>query len=235
MKYLEKEFVIVNDLETWDLLILDEEGNELKRLKGRGVDVPSYARAIKTKYCEDSDILLWLNSPSGLSLVDLGDFSEHELEDFWRYKGFSVYGTAVTSNRDASRIAGIGFIHELGNTQTLHLWKNSAELVVLEMRHIHSDVAAWLSLEISRDSSLVFVGGAESLALSSGDGFIFAIEFEKQLAVVGSKQFGEEEGKLGCVNLIRRYEGETNDDILMIGGSGAILVVLYLANKFHTI
>lgn len=177
--------MIVNDLETWDLLILDEEGNELKRLKGKGDNVPSYARAIKTKYCEDSDFLLWLSSPSNLSIVDLGDFSERELENFWRYKSFSVYGTAVTSNRSASRIAGIGFIHELGNTQTLHLWNDSEELFIFEMRHIHSDVAAWLSLEMSKDSSLVFVGGAESLTLSSGDGFIFAVGFDRELRVLG--------------------------------------------------
>ena len=75
-KYLEKEFLIVNDLETWDLVIFDEEGNELKKLEGKGEHVPSYARAIKTKFCEDSDFLLWLKSPSSLSLVDLGDFSE---------------------------------------------------------------------------------------------------------------------------------------------------------------
>lgn len=110
-----------------------------------------------------------------------------------------------------------------------------SELTIFEMRHISPDVAAWLSLEISQDNSVVFVGGSESLSLSNGDGFVFAVNFKSELEVVASKRYGENDGKIGCVNLIRRYYGSTSDNLLLLGGSGAILVVCYISQAFHTI
>lgn len=110
-----------------------------------------------------------------------------------------------------------------------------SELTIFEMRHISPDVAAWLSLEISQDNSVVFVGGSESLSLSNGDGFVFAVNFKSELEVVASKRYGENDGKIGCVNLIRRYHGSTSDNLLLLGGSGAILVVCYISQAFHTI
>lgn len=40
---------------------------------------------------------------------------------------------------------------------------------------------------------------------------------------------------MNCVNIIRRYDGETTGDILILGGSGYIVVSLFEKNKFHTV
>jgi hypothetical protein len=115
LKSLDKEFIVVNDFQSWDLLVLDDEGTELKRLPGTGEGAPGYARAIKTRYCDDCDYILWMKSPTEMSIVDMGDFSEQPLNNFWKYNGHEVYGTTVASNEDASRIVGIGFCPDLNN------------------------------------------------------------------------------------------------------------------------
>lgn len=160
MKSLDKEFIVVNDFEGWDLLVLDDEGSELKRLPGTGKGAPGYARAIKTRYSDDSDYILWMKSPHDMSIVDMGDFSEQYLSNFWNYKGHDVYGTSVAANDDASKIVGIGFVPKMNCIQTLHLWESGQEIAILEMRQLHKHVAAWLSVELSQDGKTIFVGGA---------------------------------------------------------------------------
>jgi hypothetical protein len=41
----------------------------------------------------------------------------------------------------------------------LHLWEDGHEIAVLEMRQIHKHVAAWLSIELSKDGNTIFIGG----------------------------------------------------------------------------
>jgi hypothetical protein len=160
LKSLDKEFIVANDFNSWDLLVFDDEGTELQRIKGTGKGAPGYARAIKTRYCQDADNIMWLKSPTEMSIVDMGDFSETALPNFWSYKGNQVYATSVAANEDASRIVGIGFVPGMNNIQTLHLWENGVELAVVDMRSIHKHVSAWLSLELSKDGNTIFVGGA---------------------------------------------------------------------------
>lgn len=107
--------MITNDFKSWDLLVLDEDGEELKRFEGNGHGAPGYARAIKTKYADDDEFLLWLKGPCDLSIMDLSDFSEYQLENFWKYQDEDVCGTSVAANGDASRIVGIGFAPKLSN------------------------------------------------------------------------------------------------------------------------
>ena len=40
LKCLDNGYLICNDLETWDLLLLDRNLNEIQRLKGSGHEVP---------------------------------------------------------------------------------------------------------------------------------------------------------------------------------------------------
>ena len=82
LKAIEKEFLVVNDLNSWDMLVLDDEGEELKRFEGNGHGAPGYARAIKTKYSDDDEFVMWLKSPCEISIMDLSDFSEIHLENF---------------------------------------------------------------------------------------------------------------------------------------------------------
>ena len=235
LKSLEKEFIIVNDFQSWDLLVLDDEGRELKRIKGKGTGAPGYARAIKTRYCDDSDYVLWMKSPTEMSIVDMGDFGEIPLPNFWTYKGLEVCCTAVAANETASKIAGIGFVQELNNIQTLHLWEIGSVLSIIEMKSIHRDCAAWLSIETSKDSKTVFIGGASNLSLTSEDAFLFAISFDQNATVQGFKRYNSQEADLNCVNVIRRYPYSLEEDVLILGGSGLIIVTLFSQNQFHTI
>lgn len=230
LKSLEKEFIIVNDFQNWDLLVLDDEGRELKRLKGKGTGAPGYARAIKTRYCDDSDYVLWMKSPTEMSVVDMGDFGEILLPDFWYYKDFPVCCTAVAGDETATKIAGIGFVQELNNIQTLHIWENGGLINTLEMRSIHKDCAAWLSIEMSKDSKTVFIGGASNLSLTTEDAFLFALSFDEKATVQGFKRYSPREADLNCVNVIRRYPHGVEDDVLILGGSGLILVSLFTQN-----
>lgn len=195
----------MNDLNSWDMLVLDDEGEELKRFEGNGHGAPGYSRAIKTKYSDDDEFVMWLKSPCEISIMDLSDFSEIHLENFWKYKQEDVCATSIAANREATNIAGIGFVPKMSNIQTLHLWKDRIEHNVIEMRTIHKDVAAWLCLELSSDSSTIFVGGSESLSLVSGDGFIFALGFDKKTSIEGFKRLNSEAEEVNCVNVIRRY------------------------------
>lgn len=226
---------MANDFNSWDLLVFDDEGTELKRIEGTGKGAPGYARAIKTRYCDDCDYVMWLKSPTEMSIVDMGDFAERTLPNFWIYNGHEVYGTSVTANGDASRIVGIGFVPGMNNIQTLHLWEDGKELVVLEMRSIHKHVAAWLSVELSKDGETIFIGGAQDLSLTSGDGFIFALSFDSSTRIIGHKRFSPQEASLNCVNVLRRHSSDTEEDILILGGSGLIVVSLFSRNQFHTI
>jgi hypothetical protein len=236
LKSLDKEFIVANDLASWDLLVLDDEGVELKRISGTGDGAPGYARAIKTRYCDDCDFVMWMKSPTEMSIVDMGDFSEKPLENFWKYQGHDVYGTTVAANVDATKIVGVGFVPGMKNIQTLHIWENGEELTVVEMRSIHKDVAAWLSVELSKDSNTIFVGGSQNLDMNTGDAFIFALNFHKDSKILGHKRYSPKEIDINCINEIRRHSNtEIADDVLILGGSKHILVTLYSNNCFHTI
>ena len=57
------------------------------------------------------------------------------------------------------------------------------------MRTIHKEVAAWLCLELSSDGQSVFIGGSEHLSLTTGDGFLFSLDFSSKADISGFKRF----------------------------------------------
>lgn len=165
-----------------------------------------------------------------MSILDLSDFSEIALANFWKYSNQDVCATSVAASNDASCIAGIGFVPKLSNIQTLHLWKNRQEQSVIEMRTIYKDVAAWLCIELSSDSQTIFVGGSQHLSLTSGDGFLFALSYQKKPQITALQRFRSEGEGMNCVNVVRRYSTEDFSDMLFVGGFNCLLIIDFAEN-----
>ena len=109
LKSLPNGDLICNDLETWDLILLNSNLSEKKRLPGAGSGVPEYYRHLKTRSSDDNVHLLHLRSPSELSIVHLPTFSTKHIHNFFNFKKEQSSCTALTLSPDGGKIAGLGF------------------------------------------------------------------------------------------------------------------------------
>jgi hypothetical protein len=112
---LPNNYLICNDLKTWDLILLQFDQNsknwvERKRIAGIGQSVPNYFRFMKTRVSDDTNYFLWMRGESDVSIVDVSDFSARHIHNFWNFRGENAKAAAVALDSSATKVVGIGFI-----------------------------------------------------------------------------------------------------------------------------
>jgi hypothetical protein len=229
LKCLPNGDLICNEFNSWDLILLDRNLNEKQRLSGSGAGDPDYYRLIKTRCADDEDHMIWLRGASEISIIDIEDFSARHIHNFWNFKGKHAFATAAALDNTGSKLVGIGFLDYPKEIQTIHVFDGGDGVSIFEAREIHSGVAAWICLEISIDSDVFFIGGAEKRDFSSGDAFLFALNLDENAETVNFSHYGEEYG-LHCINSLRRHpEG----NILFAGCHSYLAVMLWAEDSFY--
>ena len=173
--------------------------------------------------------MVWLRGQHQLSIVNTHDFSARHIHNFWNFNGSHAHATAVAINAQASKIAGIGFIpQEDHSIQTVHVFEGGDGVSIFEAAEIHPDVEAFTCLEVSKDSSTLFLGAAEKSDFSEGDAFIFALSFDENAETLNFARYGVETG-FHCINSLRRH---SEGNIVFAGCCGWLAVLLYTDNEF---
>jgi len=225
--------IIVNDFESgWDLVLLDQEFNEIERLEGLGDPVPPYRHLIRTRVGEDDRYMCWLRGESEVSIVNIEEFSARHINNFWMFAGKPVKAVCVGVDVFATKLCGIGFLPNSGELQTIHVYDGGDDVSVFEATEMLPEVEAWLCLEISNDSDVFFLGGAQSKDFERhGDAFIAAMTFDDDPRLINFARYGNDVG-FGAINCLRRHP---DGDILFAGCVGAIAVILWAGGQFHLI
>lgn len=87
IKCIENGDILLNNFDTWDMVLLDKNFNEKGRLAGKGRMLPENYKRVRTRNAEDDKHLLWLSGPEHLSIVHTGKFTSDEILNFWAYNG----------------------------------------------------------------------------------------------------------------------------------------------------
>lgn len=111
---------------THNLIHYDMSAKEIKRLPG--LPVPDNTLPTLKKILSDRKVvqpsvqnkILWMNSISNLSIVDVQTFKASEVNNFWTYCGQKCISIFVTASIDFKRFAGIGLSPE--GVETLHVY-----------------------------------------------------------------------------------------------------------------
>lgn len=246
LKSLPNGDVICNDFANWDLVLLDRNFDEKKRLPGTNQGVPDYYRLIKTRSSDDNTHLLHLRGPSELSLVHLPTFTARHIHNFFNFKQEQSLCTALTMDSEGKKIAGLGFIpgsrgHQFGGfdyvqsqskeLQTVHVFDGGDGVSIFEADEIHQDIEAWICLECSVEGDVFFIGAASKRDFVYGDAYIFALTFDEQAETVAFKKYGSHVG-FHCINSLRRHpEG----NILFAGCQNYLGVILWTDDDFFLI
>ena len=190
-----------------------------------------YYRLIKTRVSDDEEHLLWLRSQSEISIVNIANFSARHIHNFWNFKGTHARATAVGLDSTGTKLAGIGFIESPHEIQTIHVFDGGDGVSIFEADEIHPEVSAWICLEVSIDSDVFFLGGAQKRDFVHGDAFIFALYFDENAETLTFHRFGPESG-FHCINSLRRHpEG----NVLFAGCHDYLGVILWAENRFHLV
>lgn len=111
---------------THSLIHYDMSAKEIKRLQG--IQTPENLLPMLKKVVRDRKIvqpsnqgkILWMNSTSNLSIVDIQSFKATEVNNFWTYCGQKCISIFVTASIDFKRFAGIGLSPD--GIETLHVY-----------------------------------------------------------------------------------------------------------------
>lgn len=109
---------VVCEAGSHNLLLLGADMKEQRRLEGKGEHNQGRKRSPRLGQ-PGGGKLLWLNSWSDLSIVDLGKFEAKEVPNFWTYNDKKCEGVYVTGTGDFKRFAGIGLSSD--GSETLHV------------------------------------------------------------------------------------------------------------------
>lgn len=132
--------VVVNDgtfyctvESTFDLTHFDMNLEEIKSIKGNPTTTPEFEDKLKSvrsqrRVVQPTGIdkkILWLSSPSVLSVVEIATMKYTDVPNFWMFSGLPCLGLSVTCTPDFKRFAGLGMTAE--SLQTLHLYDIAGE------------------------------------------------------------------------------------------------------------
>ena len=141
---------------------------------------------------------------------------------------------AVGLDGSGQKVVGIGFITDQKkqkSVQTVHVYDGGDGVSIFEASEVHQNVEALVSLEVSIEGDVFFLGGAEKAQYEKGDAYIFALKFDESAETVRYRRYGDDVG-LHCVTSMRRHpEG----NVLFLGGFEYLAVVLWADSKFFLV
>ena len=96
-----------------------------------------------------------------MSIVSAEDFSARHIHNFWNFRGQDAMGAVVALDSMATKVVGVGFLEGEEGVQTVHVYDGRDGVTAFEAADILEEtVEAWISLEVSLDGQIFFLGGA---------------------------------------------------------------------------
>ena len=219
LKSLPNGDLLVNDFDTWDLVLIDPNHKEKGKLTGTPGPIPQNYKRIRTRNAEDDKYILWLSGPEHLSVVTIDNLTSNEIRFFWNYLGKNCTPIGCAISPSGKKIVGFG---ELKNQHTLHYYDGSDSVVIYQQDDIHDKCTFWESLEVSFDEDAFFIGGSNGRTT----GYILVMAFNEGLEYITEKTFNEARS----ISALRRH---SEGDIYFAGGINSIYVLFYHDCQLH--
>lgn len=223
IKSMENGDILLNNFDTWDMVLLDRNCQEKGRLTGKGRALPENYKRVRTRSAEDDKHLLWLSAPEHLSVVHTATLTSDEIRNFWSFGGRVVQPQACAISPSGKKIVGIG---NVDRSHTLHYYDGTDAVAVYTREDIHNRCIHWESLEISYDEDVFFIGGSDTSFGDHGTGYLLALSLTENADLIRDKTFPG----VRTISALRRHN---EGDILFAGALRTIFVVFWNSKQFH--
>lgn len=101
--------IIVQQSETYNLLVFDNNFNQIKKFKGTPGPCPENESLRSCRSCNDSKISLWMMGEGSIGVVNPKDLSQSSIKGFFGEKDRSL-PISVVSNKDGKKIIGLSAV-----------------------------------------------------------------------------------------------------------------------------
>ena len=243
------DVVVVNDgtfyctLESsFDLKHFDMNLEEIKSIKGNPNTSPEFVEMLKSvrsqrRVVQPTGIdkkILWLSSPSILSVVEINTMKSTEIQNFWMFNGQPCLGLSVTCTPDFKRFAGLGITTD--SLQTLHLYDIAGETgfssasvkSLFQSNFISHIVAKAYAFEFSFKQTVLFLCGGD---VKTGKGSLAALKFSSHPKLITEVPIIHANGNPAGVAtaMVRQASG----NILFVGLTSRVNLYFFDGTKFE--
>lgn len=214
MKRNSKNHLLLQQPQKNDLYAIDSQNLERERTPGRLDTVAGNEAFRHFRHSLDDKYILWRNGNKDLDVYDCETMETDEtISDFWVHEGKSSVPVCGVSNREVSKILGLG--NKDLNTQTLHYLEKDSDGKNHQQNFLVKDLfpkmSSFSTMEINQKGDRVYLAGIEPTPRGDKPKLI-SVSFDKQLKLQNSMPLTSEDYKR--VNRIRRVKGE---DVLVLG------------------
>jgi hypothetical protein len=217
IKAVEDGQLLMNDLTTNDLTLLDQSFQEKGKIAGTASPHQLSDYRVKTRTGEDDNNMLWLSGAEHISIVKLHSMTSSEIRFFWTSDQKPVQPIAAAITPSGHKIVGIGL---QDGKYTLHYYDGSDSVTTYTGTDVSDKLSTWECLEIDFDEDVCFLGGGDT----NRNGRILILALEESVDQIGEGIYNG----MGSVTAMKRHPG---GDILFAGGYKLIQVLLYQAGK----
>jgi hypothetical protein len=157
LKTLQQDEVLINDFQTWDLILFDHELQEKGRLQANSdqdscnsstlhvkTGPPQLYKSIYTRISADDRFIIWLKSSRDIAVVELASLTSQVYKDFWVVQQTPLLNmatpVATLLTSDGKRIFGLGERKSVSigsnNIQSFHMIDRDGRLVIADTEKI---------------------------------------------------------------------------------------------------
>jgi len=238
MKALRNGDFLCSDFTNWDIIRYDSSFTELERLEGnskllpckRNITVAVY-KNIRTRVTDDDAGFVWLRSPTEISLVNIGDFSVKHIHNFWNFRGKDAKAVAVAVDSICKKVVGVGFSEGPASTYTIHVFDGTDGVTIFEANEVMPGIEQWSALEVSTENDVFFLSASQNQSRIGASSYLFALAFDEDAETINMARYGTAEGVSGIECMKRHPDG----NVLFIGSTGVICIILWADKQFHFI
>lgn len=134
-----------------DAIIFDPKLRELERIRGTPLPpeatkvTKQMAKISQSDFTTEADVVLWINGPYQLSLLNVLTDKVIDLSGFWfdQVSGSDCYAMAALASHRLLKAAGIG---QNGNALSLHLWDATTSSVKKASKNLAELLQSTISL-----------------------------------------------------------------------------------------
>jgi hypothetical protein len=247
------DVVVMNDgtffcaLDNFDMVHYDMNMEEVKRVKGNPDHNISafFSDIIKNRKVERrvtqptgiSKKMLWMNTPTTLSILDLESMKPSEVMKFWTFNSQHCLGMSVTCTPDFKRFAGLGLTSD--GMQTLHLYdiagqtgfsSASVKSLLTNSSCFSKLVVKVYGMEFSYKQTILFLCGGDQ---KTQRGTLAALKFSSQPKLITEVPILKVDGSPAGVAtaMVRQSSG----NILFVGLESRVNLYFFDGSHFEVL
>lgn len=202
VKTLKNGNFIVQECRSYDIVELNSQFKEMRRLKGSpGVALENEAMR-GSRHSHDEQTLPLIRGLCHLSLITMRDFSVKEVRDFFGKETESdLLPLLCLSSSTGDKAFGAALCQD---AVRLCYWERSSSPKYTPLKELFPRFGMVLSADVSLDDSVLFVGGSTDFDLEKGQAILQAVNFAKKLSYISDMRIDERSNRY--VSKIRRID-----------------------------